>query len=80
MRKAEPQQPAAGLHLSQQLLAEFGGIGQVAAHFQAAPTAEASRNLLAIMLDHAAHQLTQVNALPKLFFDFMHMLPSAPCS
>ena len=61
MRKAEPQQPAASLQLSQDLVAQFGGITQVVAHFKAAPTAEASRNLLVIILDYAASSLAQVH-------------------
>lgn len=48
------------MQLSQELLAEFGGMRAVVAHFKAAPTSEACRNLLAVMLDHVIYHLTQV--------------------
>ena len=48
------------MQLSQELLAEFGGMRAVVAHFKAAPTSEACRNLLVVMLDHVIYHLTQV--------------------
>ena len=60
--KDDASKPAAALQLSQEQLSEFGGVRQVVAHLKAAPTSEACRNLLAVLLDHVAHQLTnQVN-------------------
>lgn len=60
--KDDASKPAAALQLSQEQLSEFGGVRQVVAHFRAAPTSEACRNLLAVLLDHVAHHLTnQVN-------------------
>ena len=35
-------------------------------HFKAAPTSEACRNLLAVMLDHISHHLLQVSHLEVL--------------
>ena len=48
------------MQLSQELLAEFGGMRAVVAHFKAAPTSEACRILLAVMLDYVIYHLTQV--------------------
>lgn len=57
----DPQKPAASLQLSQELVSEFGGIRALVAHFKAAPTSEACRNLLAVMLDYAIHQIAQAS-------------------
>ena len=50
----------AGLQLSQEAVADFGGVTQLVVHFGAAPAPEACRNMLAVLLDQAAYRLTQV--------------------
>ena len=52
--------PAAHLQLSADLLSELGGISLVTAHFKQAPTTEACRNLLTVMLDYVSLRLVQV--------------------
>lgn len=53
--------PAAHLQLSADLLSELGGISLLTAHFKQAPTTEACRNLLAVMLDYVSLRLVQVS-------------------
>lgn len=48
----EPGEPA--LVLSDERLDDFGGPAAVVQHFRAAPSPEACRNLLAVLLDHVA--------------------------
>ena len=59
-RGGSGQEGAAGLQLSQEGVAEFGGVTQLVVHFKAALTPEACWNMLAVLLDQAAYRLTQV--------------------
>ena len=58
--------PAAKLQLSQQRLTEFGGMREVVHQFKAAPCNESRCNMLSVMLDHVAWNLSEVRpALQK---------------
>lgn len=57
----DSSKPAAQLQLSQELLSELGGMSMLIAHFKQAPTVEACRNLLAVMLDYITLRLVQVS-------------------
>ncbi len=52
--------PAAKLQLSQQRLTEFGGMREVVHQFKAAPCSESRCNMLSVMLDHVAWNLSEV--------------------
>ena len=58
--------PAAKLQLSQQRLTEFGGMREVVHQFKAASCSESRCNMLSVMLDHVAWNLSEVRpALQK---------------
>ena len=52
--------PAGKLQLSQQRLAEFGGVREVVHQFKAAPCSASRCNMLSVMLDHIAWHLSEV--------------------
>ena len=54
-----------GLRLSLQRLHAFGGVDEVARHLRAAPTSEARRNLMCILLDCIAATACQVPTWPR---------------
>eukprot|EP00891_Asterochloris_glomerata_P007033 jgi/Astpho2/7033/Aster-x1415 len=54
--------PAAKLQLSQQRLTEFGGMREVVHQFKAAPCSESRCNMLSVMLDHVAWNLSEAHA------------------
>ena len=54
--------PAAKLQLSQQRLTEFGGMREVVHQFKAAPCSESRCNMLSVMLDHVAWNLSEVRS------------------
>jgi hypothetical protein len=53
---------AAGLRLSLEALQAFGGVDEVARQLRAAPTREARRNMLCILLDCVAATACQVKS------------------
>lgn len=59
------EEVSGGLQLKSEAVADFGGNAELVAHFKAAPTPEACRNLLAVLLDHASHRLIQVGCCPS---------------